>query len=297
MVVEPHPVDKRPFLREAEHPRPRVARLRPRGHRADLDEREAERGKPGDALAVLVEPGGQPKRPREVKPQRAHPQHRVARAQCLPQRPGEPGHGRRRPDEPERDAVRPLRGQPPQQDSVDRPVHVAPVAVQHRPRPLYAAGARQYPRADPPAPRRRPRPRATPGPRGARLGPLPALPARRHPRVPRPAGPYGCWVADLADEVVGHVALVPRSVPATMELATSALGLPAERLAVVARLFVSPRARGQRACRLLLDKAVAGAAARGLYPVLDVDTGARRGDRAVRVGRLVTRRGDHRALP
>jgi GNAT superfamily N-acetyltransferase len=84
--------------------------------------------------------------------------------------------------------------------------------------------------------------------------------------------PYGCWVADLAGDVVGHVALVPRGLPATIALAASALGITAGQLAVVARLFVSPRARGQRAGRLLLDAAAEEAAARGLHPVLDVDT-------------------------
>jgi GNAT superfamily N-acetyltransferase len=87
-----------------------------------------------------------------------------------------------------------------------------------------------------------------------------------------PADPYGCWVADQAGEVAGHVALVPRGLPPTIELAVSALGRPAEQLAVVARLFVSPRARGQRAGRLLLDTAAAAATARGLWPILDVDT-------------------------
>ena len=70
-----------------------------------------------------------------------------------------------------------------------------------------------------------------------------------------------------------------------MELATSALGLPAERLAVVARLFVSPRARGQRAGRLLLDKARRRARPHAACTrSLDVDTGLAGADRAVRVG-------------
>ena len=41
---------------------------------------------------------------------------------------------------------------------------------------------------------------------------------------------------------------------------------------MVARLFVSPRARGQGAGALLLDTAAAAAAARGLWPGRDVDT-------------------------
>ncbi len=87
-----------------------------------------------------------------------------------------------------------------------------------------------------------------------------------------PPDPYGCWVADRAGEVVGHVALVPHGLPQSVELAAGTLGKPAGELAVVARLLVSPRARGRRAGRMLLDTATEEAAARGLWPVLDVDT-------------------------
>jgi GNAT superfamily N-acetyltransferase len=104
--------------------------------------------------------------------------------------------------------------------------------------------------------------------------------ADRYPRyLPRdlgnflaPPGPYACWVADAGGEVIGHVALVARGLPATMEIAASALGRPPAQLAVVARLFVSPRARGRAAGRLLLAAATAEARSRGLHPVLDVDT-------------------------
>ena len=87
-----------------------------------------------------------------------------------------------------------------------------------------------------------------------------------------PPDPYGCWVADEGGEVLGHVALVPRGLEATLEVAAGALGRPADQLAVVARLLVSPRARGRGAGRMLLAAATADAAARGLRPVLDVDT-------------------------
>ena len=51
-----------------------------------------------------------------------------------------------------------------------------------------------------------------------------------------------------------------------------ALDRPAEQLAVIARLFVSPQARGRGIGRRLLDTATADAVSRGLWPVLDVDT-------------------------
>ena len=51
-----------------------------------------------------------------------------------------------------------------------------------------------------------------------------------------------------------------------------ALGKAEAQLAVVARLLVSPRARGQGAGGLLLTEATKAARARGLHPVLDVDT-------------------------
>jgi GNAT superfamily N-acetyltransferase len=88
----------------------------------------------------------------------------------------------------------------------------------------------------------------------------------------RPPGGYGFWVADHGGQVAGHVALLRRGVPAALEAASAALGRPASQLAVVARLLVSPQARGHGAGRLLLDAAAGQAAARGLWPVLDVDT-------------------------
>jgi ribosomal protein S18 acetylase RimI-like enzyme len=87
-----------------------------------------------------------------------------------------------------------------------------------------------------------------------------------------PPGAYGCWVADRDGEVAGHVALLPRGVRSALQIASSALDRPADQLAVIARLFVSPQARGNGTGRRLLDTATAEAVSRGLWPVLDVDT-------------------------
>lgn len=86
------------------------------------------------------------------------------------------------------------------------------------------------------------------------------------------SGAYGCWVAESGGTVAGHVALLSHGVRPAVQLAGSALGRPAGQLAVVARLLVPPRFRGRGAGRLLLDAASGAALARGLWPVLDVDT-------------------------
>jgi GNAT superfamily N-acetyltransferase len=85
---------------------------------------------------------------------------------------------------------------------------------------------------------------------------------------------YACWVAELDGAVTGHVTLAPRTSDAAMKIAADALGRPEESLGVVARLFVSGRARRTGAGRRLLGTAAAEAAARGLWPVLDVTTDA-----------------------
>ncbi len=87
-----------------------------------------------------------------------------------------------------------------------------------------------------------------------------------------PPDAYACWVAESGGEIAGHVALVTQSVPSIMEIASAALARPAGRLAVVARLLVSPQARGRGAGRRLLAAATAAAQDRDLHPVLDVDT-------------------------
>ena len=191
VVVEPHPVDQRPLGREAEHPRLRVARLRPRGHRADLDEPEPEGGQPDDALAVLVEPGRQPERAGEVQPERPHPQRRVARRQHPPQRQGQTGHRGGRPDQPEPGPVGRLGRQPSQQNSVNRPVHRRPPSSL-APRQARPATIKPWPgttvlaRPTGPGPRPPTRPAARP-PGGQTRANAPD-PSRRAKGRPQPAG-------------------------------------------------------------------------------------------------------------
>jgi len=83
---------------------------------------------------------------------------------------------------------------------------------------------------------------------------------------------HGAWVAERAGRIVGHVALHPHSTPPVLALASEALGLPVDRLGVVARLLVDPSTRRGGVGRALLDVASQDAVARGLWPVLDVAT-------------------------
>jgi GNAT superfamily N-acetyltransferase len=83
----------------------------------------------------------------------------------------------------------------------------------------------------------------------------------------------GAWVAEHGGAIVGHVALHPRSFEGAMEVATAALQVSAERLAVVARLVVAPTARRDGVGRRLLETATAEAHTRKLWPILDVGVG------------------------
>ncbi|MFD8293973.1 GNAT family N-acetyltransferase [Streptomyces lavendulae] len=79
------------------------------------------------------------------------------------------------------------------------------------------------------------------------------------------------WVAGHDGTTAGHVAL-SRSGPddAAPALWCRRTGVPVGAVAVVGRLFVAPAARGLGAGALLMARAVQGARARGLHPVLDV---------------------------
>ncbi|HEY8081050.1 MAG TPA: GNAT family N-acetyltransferase [Acidimicrobiales bacterium] len=85
-----------------------------------------------------------------------------------------------------------------------------------------------------------------------------------------PENALGAWVALLAGDVVGHVAIRSSSAPSATELITDKLGLDASRVAFVSRLMVVPRARRQGIARSLLETAAQDIRGRGLVAVLDV---------------------------
>ncbi len=94
LVVEAEPVDERAGGGQAEHARLRVARLRQRRHRADLDEAEAHRAQAVDGAAVLVEPGGEADAVREAQPgERRRVGHARLRPQALQRRVLQPRQG------------------------------------------------------------------------------------------------------------------------------------------------------------------------------------------------------------
>lgn len=88
----------------------------------------------------------------------------------------------------------------------------------------------------------------------------------------RARGETDAWVAvDEADgQVVGQVALHRAEGEPVLALAQEATGLPAERLAVLARLLVHPDARGRGVGRALVRTATGRARATGRRAVLDV---------------------------
>ncbi|TFI21529.1 GNAT family N-acetyltransferase [Streptomyces sp. 4R-3d] len=92
-----------------------------------------------------------------------------------------------------------------------------------------------------------------------------------------PAESPAAWVALLDDRIAGHVCLShARPGDTAPEHWSSRTGLSPADTAVVSRLFVSPKARGQGIGALLLTELVRDARGRGLHPVLDVVTSDRR---------------------
>ena len=78
------------------------------------------------------------------------------------------------------------------------------------------------------------------------------------------------WVAEDESGMMGHVALCHAAGETAAPVWSAAAGLPPERIAAVARLFVTPRARGRGLGAVLLATACGAARERGLRPALEV---------------------------
>lgn len=88
-----------------------------------------------------------------------------------------------------------------------------------------------------------------------------------------PENVLAAWVAEDAHGVhrlIGHVALCAAVGESAAPMWSAASGLPAEAIAVVAKLFVAPSARGHELGAALLAEACAEARTRGLRPALEV---------------------------
>jgi GNAT superfamily N-acetyltransferase len=78
------------------------------------------------------------------------------------------------------------------------------------------------------------------------------------------------WVAESAGRLVGHIAVHAATTDPAFPVASSATGLTAEEMLVIARLMVHPKARRMGVGRQLLHTATSYAAIRQLMPILDV---------------------------
>lgn len=78
------------------------------------------------------------------------------------------------------------------------------------------------------------------------------------------------WVAEEDGTLLGHLSLHSVDQSAAWPAWSEALGVPAERLRVVSRFFVSPHSRGRGAGAALMQRAEHCAAAQGTHLVLDV---------------------------
>jgi len=103
----------------------------------------------------------------------------------------------------------------------------------------------------------------------------PAVWPRDPIRFLTPSRTHGAWVAESAAGITAHGALCGADdvAPAAGELA-AAVGVPEDRLLVIARLFVVPAARRTGTGRALLTHLVAEARAANAHPVLDVVAGS-----------------------
>lgn len=78
------------------------------------------------------------------------------------------------------------------------------------------------------------------------------------------------WVAEVANEVIGHVALRPSASPGVLTVASEVAGRNGDRMSAISRLVVSPTVRRRGIGALLLATAVKGALDLDRWPILDV---------------------------
>ena len=82
--------------------------------------------------------------------------------------------------------------------------------------------------------------------------------------------PQAAWVAERNGDLLGQLSLHGTDASRARLQWLESVGVPAERLAVVSRFFVSPQARGRGVGGALMRHAEEHAAAHGLHLVLDV---------------------------
>lgn len=85
-----------------------------------------------------------------------------------------------------------------------------------------------------------------------------------------PRNLLAAWVVERDDEICAHAVLRGAEGTAGAEPLATATGVPPERIALIARLFVGSTARRHGFARRLLDVAVATARSHGLLLALDV---------------------------
>ncbi len=86
----------------------------------------------------------------------------------------------------------------------------------------------------------------------------------------QPPGLIQAWVAEMAGRVVGHVAVSRPQGEAAVSLCREQTGRSEDQIAVLARLFVHPAARGHSAGERLAREATRYAQSQGLTLVGDV---------------------------
>lgn len=85
-----------------------------------------------------------------------------------------------------------------------------------------------------------------------------------------PHNVVAAWVAEDENSLLGHIALCDAVSDSAAHIWSAAYDLPAERIGVIAKLFVAPNTRGRGVGAALLAEARAEATTRTLCPALEV---------------------------